>query len=276
MLFGALAFIQLIMAISSQNNLIYFFVFSEIAIALTSMFYTNYNVYRCYLKKISGIEVFANETNVINVELASSDKKLPFHIFIHWHFQKNAVYEAEASQYQIEWKPRRRGFQMYPKLQIESKYPFGLLRSWKICQTEDQVLVYPERKGLKDFPHFAAAHLTDSNMGLFQEHIEYKPGDSPRRIDWKASQKTQKLMIKKFEDATVAQLNFDWDMTQNMSSVEDRISQLALWISQAHKENLFFQLSLPNWNSGHSQGAEHLKACMTKLATWTPPQLVKS
>lgn len=264
------------MAISSQNNLIYFFVFTEISIALTSMFYTNYNVFRCYLKSISANRVYAHEENIIRVELASSDKKIPYNIFIGWSFSKEKNISAESGEYLISWMPKKRGYQRFPKVHLESKYPFGLLRSWKICQIETQIIVYPRRKGLSEFPKTSTQDNQQANVGLFQELKEFQSGDSPRRIDWRASVRTQKLLVKKFEDQQQVQYTFDWDQTRHLANIEDRISQLALWLDLAEKKNVSYQLILPGWQSSLSQGESQYLLCLEKLATWTPPQLVNS
>ncbi len=276
LLFGALAFVQLVMAISSQNNLIYFFVFAEISIALTSMFFTNYNIYRTYLKKISSQELYAQENNTVFIELASSDKKTPFHVFVRWNFEKNSTYASDSAIYELFWKPKRRGYQKFPKVHFESQFPFGLLKSWKVCQTTDSILVFPQRKGSLDIFKSSSSDQESSSQGLFQELKEYQRGDSPRRIDWRASQRTQKLLVKKFEDQKSSKMNLDWEYTRHLGSIEDRISQMALWVDVAQTKNFDFQVILPGWTSGVGSGKEHARSCLTKLATWTPPQLVSS
>lgn len=267
-LFGVLAFIQLVMAISSQNNLIYLFVLSEISVAMTSMFFTNYNVYRCYLKNLSHDDLFANETNWIHVELGSHDRQLPQQMSMRWIFSKEEFFFSEQLKGEIAWQPRRRGWQKIPRLNIESRFPFSLLRSWKIVRYPGEVLVFPERKGKEKFPESSLDRNNIANHGLFRDLRSFQNGDSLRRIDWRATQRLQHILVRRFEENESTKLDFTWEQTSHITDTEARISQLALWISLAEKSLEAFELTLPNWSSGVGKGKDHAKICYTHLATW--------
>ena len=263
--FGLIAVLQLMMAIFSQNNLIYLFVFSEISIALSSMFFTNNNMHRVQLSQISVTTSFAHEETSAEVSLINS--KPTYQLQARWSFSKMPIpFPASGSQVQIPWTPRRRGYQKLPRLVIESSFPFGLLRAWKVIRSEKEILVFPQRKGNPGFPTTSRGDRSLDQQGLFHDLRPFQRGDWPRRIDWRASQRAQQLLLRRYEEETAMQLDFCWEQTRLIGDFEDRISQLALWIDQAERQGAQYSLQIGNWNSGRSLGGNHWNRCFEYLA----------
>jgi len=265
--FGSLAFVQLMMAIASQNNLIYLFVFAEISIALASMFYTNLNIHRVQLDDIKTSDCFAQETNWVEIYLKTLKDKPIYQTSVRWNFEKTGLSLPPNTLFlSIPWTPKRRGLQKVPALTVESSYPFGLLRSWKIQRFHKEVLVLPCRRGNTNFPASSIGNNAVDNQGLFYDLRQFQRGDWPRRIDWRASQRAQKLLIRRFEEESSMQLEFSWNDTAHISNGEGRISQLALWVDKAEKQNSEYSLRVGAWNSGRGRGHGHWLKCMEHLA----------
>ena len=265
--FGSLAFIQLIMAIASQNNLIYLFVFSEISIALASMFYTNLNIHRVRLDEIKTTDCFANEANWVEIYLKTLKDKPIYQTSLRWNSEKTGLSLAPNTLFlSISWTPRKRGLQKLPALTVESSYPFGLLRSWKIQRSHQEILVFPARRGNVAFPPSAIGDKAVDKQGLFYDLRPFQRGDWPRRIDWRASQRAQKLLIRRFEEESSMQLAFEWSDTAHLTNAEERISQLALWVDTAEKQSSDYSLRIGAWNSGRGRGYAHWRKCMEHLA----------
>ncbi len=270
-----LSLIQLIMAIGSQNNLIYLFVFSEISIALSSMFFTNSNILKTRLKKMKCSTAFAGEETWVQVQLFNGKKIPPQNLQVSWtkaqtdfKFPLDSFLETflENLQFSLPWIPKRRGLQSYPRLRIQSTFPFGLLRAWKVLQTEGELLVFPKRQGSPVFPISASLQSAQENAGLFFDLRVFAPGDSPRRIDWKASLRTQQFLIRRFEQEGTPRLNFIWQQTEKLPLFEDRVSQLALWVDLAERESAVYSLCIGSWQSKQSSGPSHWKDCLEYLA----------
>ncbi len=255
------------MAIASQNNLIYLFVFAEISIALASMFYTNLNIHRVSLKEISTGDCFAQEPNWVEVHLQTLNDKPIYQTSLRWNFEKEGLSLPPATlMVAIPWAPRRRGRQRPPALTIESTYPFGLLRSWKLQRSDTEVIVYPARRGASGFPSSSVGDRAVDKQGLFYDLRPFQRGDWPRRIDWRASQRAQKLLIRRFEEESSMQLEFHWSQTAHLKNGEDRISQLALWVDKAEKQSSDYSLQVGSWSSGRGRGPAHWRRCMEHLA----------
>lgn len=259
--------IQLIMAITSQNNLIYLFVFAEISVALASMFFTNFNIQKVEIQSASSEFCFALEDNWVTVFLSSSNQKPSFQLHLRWSSKKEGVLiPPSVYQVQIGWKPNRRGRQKIPKLTIESTFPFGLLRAWKIERPDHEVIVYPTRRGDLSFPRSSLGDQMVQEHGLFYDLRAFQRGDWPQRIDWRASQRSQQLLIRRFEEEASVQLDFRWSHVQNILDFEDKVSQLALWVDQAERQGASYSLQIGSWNSGQGRGTTHWSQCMQQLA----------
>ena len=255
------------MAIAAQNNLIYLFVFAEISIALASMFYTNLNIHRVSLKEVQVPQCFAQEPNWIEVHLKTLNDTTIYQTSVRWSSEKEGISLPPATMFAaLKWTPRRRGLQRIPTLTIESAYPFGLLRSWKLQRTEKEVLVYPCRRGESGFPSSSIGEQAIDNQGLFYDLRPFQRGDWPRRIDWRASQRAQQLLIRRYEEQNSTQLEFDWRQTATLKNGEDRLSQLALWVDKAEKQASDYSLRIGNWNSGRGRGPAHWQKCMEHMA----------
>lgn len=265
--FGSLALIQLIMAIASQNNLIYLFVFAEISVALASMFFTNHNIWKTNLTSARVENCFAGEENWVTFQVETRNNKPGYHLQLRWNFDKNPVQVLPSStEALLPWSPRRRGLQKFPRLTLESSFPFGLLRAWKIISLPQEVLVFPARKGNPSFPPSTVGNQNLEQHGLFYDLRAFQRGDWPRRIDWRASQRAQKLLIRRFEEEATVQMNFHWQQVSHLKDFEEKVSQLALWVDLAERQGSEYNLILGNWKSGQSRGPAHWATCMEKLA----------
>lgn len=266
---------SLVMAIGYTNNLIYFFVFFTISICLTTMLVTNDNIDRVLIQDVKAQDLFANEESVVEVTLKNRKARSAWDLSLFFSkterssvTQVAAFHETRAS---VLWVPPHRGEVRLPRLIMESTFPFGLLRAWKRGVLPTSLLVFPERKGQAQFPAPSREARGIDTTGLFREHRSYQSSDSPRRIDWRVVAKQQKLLVRKFETPEKQTLHFNWEQTSSLPMLEDRISQLALWVDLAEQQGHLYSLSIGIWNSEEDQGDEHWRKCMKHLALMTEP-----
>jgi len=137
----------------------------------------------------------------------------------------------------------KRGKHPFPNIKIESSFPLGWLRFVKSIPTPKQIVVFPEPKG-KPLREFLAKQK--SNIGYeadFDGLKSYSGYESASRIHWQSLAKGE-MMIKNFtlegEDSTLV-----FDFNSAGKTVEERLSQLSLWILEAEQLGLNFTLKLP-------------------------------
>ena len=249
--------------------------------ALAGARYTNNNVDLFQVIDVGSQGVFAHQTNPIFVTAQSRNPKL-----ILWDIEVQVGDKlTDANDIKIEsiggkslhqkssviWTPTGRGWQSAPRILIQSRFPFGMLRAWKYFESEKKFIVYPERKGQKEIPsldgkhadhHQALAQLT----GLFRDYREFERSDPPQRIDWKRSLKHQKHFVKNFEASGEKKVLIDWKMTNSSTDFEDKLSQMALWVDLCQSRNDLYSLKINEIQTGYLNYPGHYKDCMEKLA----------
>lgn len=273
--FGSLSFILLVMAIGYGNNILYFFVFLLVAMGLSTTWLTNKNVEAVRIRDLDVGGCFANEKNVFRarVENLTSKKTNLWDIEFVAESENQMLNEVQAlADVDILWTPQARGFLPFPRIRIQSRFPFKLARAWKYHDVARNFLVYPERKGELDLRALIGQQANRDeaakleNEGLFRDHRDFSNSDSPSRIDWKQSIKHQKHLIKNYERSGDRKLIIDWEMTKNCGGFEQRISQLALWVDVCHRQNELYSLRIKKYQTDFFASPGHYRSCMEKLA----------
>lgn len=266
-----MALVLFFFAVGYANNLIYIFVFFLISVALTSVLITNKNVDGVEAENIYAENVFAEERNVLVVHLKNYFTAPAWSLVVF--FEKtderselSSLNPSSEENVSVYWKANKRGRVILPRLILQSTFPFGLLRAWKIFKKPREVLVYPARKGDSQFPQKSYGSEELKNSGLFRDHREYQSSDSMMRIDWRASARRQELLVKNFEEMEKPSLRFSWGQTSHLSDFEARVSQLCLWIDEAEKRGHAYSLELNNKKTPLERGPAHWKMCLETLA----------
>ncbi len=249
--------------------------------ALSGMWLTNRNIELFEVIDLSANMVFAKQENQLQIQYQNLNLKSfiwDIEILIENNKSKNLHQIEELisgkipRRSYITWSPAKRGLQQSPRLLIQSRFPFRMLRAWKYFQQESEFIIYPERKGLNQIPSPKILPNTDAknniqdNKGLFLDHREFQKTDSPKKIDWKVSLKHQKHFVKNFETGEEKKILIDWNMTNQILDFEDKISQLALWIDISHKKSEHYSLKINQDQTNYECNDSHYKKCMEKLA----------
>ena len=164
----------------------------------------------------------------------------------------------------------QRGYHRLPRFTFSTTFPLGLFKAWSYVEVETGFLVYPKPAGIRQLPEqsFYKATLTgDQGHGTddFTGQRKYHPGDSLRQVNWKALAKEQGLLTKQFGGDRCEELWLDWSHSQGLG-LEQRLSQLALWIIEAERAGISYGLHIPNQDIAPSHGEGHKQQCMKALA----------
>ncbi len=268
-----MAFVLFFMALGYANNLIYIFVFFMISVAFTGMLITNRNVDIVTLlpEQLRPQALFVGVAGTVSVPLKNRATVKAFEIQVLFEKSKDITSKQiveQLSEVEVEalFFPQRRGLIQLPRLVVQSTYPFGLLRAWRVYRVEQKVLVFPEKRGDQKFPSDSLGEQVLQNAGLFRDHRVFQSSDSVNRIDWRASSRHQELLVKNFEEPERPQLRFDWDQTQNLPTFEARLSQLALWVDEAEKRQHSYSLNLGSKHFPIDHGKAQWFRCLEALA----------
>jgi uncharacterized protein (DUF58 family) len=177
------------------------------------------------------------------------------------------------AQMRLRRVARQRGPLTLGSVEIETRYPLGLFRAWTRVSLSASVLVYPAPAAYAPSPGLAAVseRRGSGDLGRGAEDFvgprAYQPGDSPRRVDWKALARERGLVVKQFGGDRSARVLIDWDEVRAADD-ESRLSLLARQILDAHERGCGYGLRLPGLEIKQDRGEPHKHRCLAALARY--------
>lgn len=270
--FAILLLLMLLGSINYSNSLGYMLTFLLASLAVVTILFTYQNLLNLKVTLGQPEPVFAGAKLSIPFYIENNQQDR-FSILIS--HDKSAGYTTDIPiNHYFEFKytliAEKRGSHNIPRFTLSTTFPLGLFRAWSYVEIDKHFLVYPKPEGLRQLPEqsFYKATLTgDQGHGSddFAGQRKYHPGDSLRQINWKALSKEQGLLIKQFGGDRYEELWLDWSHTDG-SGIEQRLSQLALWIIEAEHAGIAYGLNMPGQEIPPSHGESHKQQCMKTLA----------
>ena len=196
-------------AINTGNNLIYLVLAMMLSILVISIAVLDLNL-RGLVLGLSIIQpVFAKSRSLLKVSLLNKKKFMPSYS-IHVTFpegiegQCTVPHVSSSSQVSVEIEGmfKRRGIFRYGDFSLESSFPFILFKESVRARVGGEVIVYPEIKEIdelipemigSDYAPYVTRHGPGDEFLMIRE---FRYGDNMRRVQWKTSAKTGKLMVK--------------------------------------------------------------------------------
>ncbi|MCP4151644.1 MAG: DUF58 domain-containing protein [bacterium] len=166
----------------------------------------------------------------------------------------SSVNPGVAATFQVELEPLRRGYLELTGITIGSPGPFGLFRGVKELDVHDRVLILPKRYPLPQLRlpgsrkyHSGGVAMTTSigNSSEFISLRDYRPGDPLRHIHWKSWAKTDRLIIKEFQDEYFVRhaLILDTDINNgDRESFEEAVSVAASFVLTVQNQESLLDL----------------------------------
>ena len=104
----------------------------------------------------------------------------------------------------------------------------------------------------------------------FDELRDYRPGDSPRHVDWKASSKNRTLIVKQFSGSYGGRLHFDFNALVGGGGfdTETALSIMCGWVVEAEERDLVFGMGLDGREVAPGSGKAHCRICLKMLALY--------
>ena len=180
-----------------------------------------------------------------------------------------ALPDANDVQVELSLPTTTRGWLRPGRLALSTSQPLGLARAWSYFWPDLSVLVYPMLE-----VHAPPLPTHDGQgermrvraQGEEPHHLrDYRVGDPPRQVAWKASARTGKLLVREYEAHSDRDIRLDWNTLAGLP-YETRISRLARWVVEADRIAARYVLVLPGSILGPAQGHAHRHACLQALA----------
>lgn len=177
----------------------------------------------------------------------------------------------ETTRVIIRVPAARRGLLAAPRVSITSRYPFGWFRAWSVVRAEARCPVYPRPVGNRNLPVSALdprprGGARGSGADDFIGFRDYRPGDSPRHIHWRAVARGHGTPVKLFGGAEAAEVLLSWQAASG--SDESRLSQLCRWVLEANERGIRFALEIPGTRLSPGLGEGHRAEALRSLAVY--------
>lgn len=164
---------------------------------------------------------------------------------------------------------RRRGWQRVGRVTLSTEHPLGLFRAWSVLHPDLALLVHPRAEAKSPpLPRRAARERGPELKPLGEEWSglrDYRLGDAPRLIAWKATARQDRLMVKEFVAPQSAEVELAWHDVA-LPDVEARIARLARWVLEADEARVPYRLVLPGGSYGPASTPAHRAECLRALA----------
>jgi uncharacterized protein (DUF58 family) len=265
-------------AASSQNNAAsYLLLFSLTSVFLISIPHTFLNLGGLNAKTESVKPAFAGQELSLPVEITNDSRVTRHGIALSLPDSSGAreridnIPAGKGARVVLRSSASVRGEHEVGKLCLASVYPLGFIRAVKHIAAPQRYVVYPKPAGDPNLPIGHARFGQSRSQAEFGEGDDfagvrpYVPGESQRHIDWKAVARGQALMTKQFTIEADAPFYLDFAAV-GFSNLEDRLSQLALWVIEAERTRRPYGLRLPTGEFPPSLGEAHFHRCLRALA----------
>jgi uncharacterized protein (DUF58 family) len=271
--FAFMVFAMFIGAMNYGNNLALALAFLLGALGLTAMHHCHRNLAGIRISSAVTEPVFAGQLAQFRVAIENPSRVSRHEITIgneHGTAQPVRLDTDDRAILEVNLPATRRGYLALEYFEVSTRHPFGLFRAWSYVHTPMRCIVYPRpsERGLPPPPletDTGGAQETTRGDEEFAGFRTFHPGDSPRRIAWKAYAREQGLLVKVHAGTAVTSHLFDLDTTHG-TSIEARLSQLCRWIEDAYAQGRAFGLRLPGTFIPPNIGPAHRQRCLTALA----------
>ena len=274
LLFGILLIGMLIGSINYSLSLGFVLTFLLGGLAIVAMLHTWRNLAHLEVAAGRSDPVFAGETAGFGIRLNDRTGRDRYAIGVRQRAGQ-AVYADIPAQgtadLLLPLPTQRRGWLDPGRLTVFTEFPLGLFHAWSYVDLNQACLVYPRPAAQAALPPHSAStgengsHQDTQGDDDFSGLRAYQQGDSPRRVDWKASAREQGLLTKQFQGAAHAMLWLDWQHLPGRDA-EQKISLLVRQVLDAQHQGLTYGLRLPGREIPPGNGERHAMACLEALA----------
>lgn len=283
--FAFLLLSMLLISINYNNPPGYLLTFLLTGVGLASIFHTHRALYGLRIEHEPPRPVFVGQTARFTLLVHVPKTATRHGIKISWTRlgpgQTQDALPTAATRFTLPAPALVRGRFVADCCVVSSIHPLGLFRAWSILCPAMACIVYPQPE--KTGPMWPRAVFSPKQafgtetLATVRENGEdfsglraYRLGDSPRRVAWKATARSQAMLSKDFlEQANDEDIWLQW-VDADQQDTEATISRLCRWVLEAEKTGHPFGLVLPGQTFAPDRGQVHRGRCLTALAFLKP------
>ncbi len=272
-IFALLLLLLLIGSINYGNNLAFFLTFLLAGLGIVATLHTWHNLVGLELSAGTVKPVFSGQPASFQVNLHNRRNGARPNIQMQINSQPATATDLDGSSrgaLRLQRDTVKRGLLDLGRVTVSTHYPLGLLRAWSYVEMDAICLVYPNPSSSRPPATLAGYHRSssgDKGVGVddFVGIRPYRPGDSPRHINWKALASERGLQTKQFGGDRADRLWLDWNSMPGMEC-EERLRRICRGVLDACDREQEFGLRLPGTELKPCRGQNHRHQCLGALA----------
>ena len=274
MMFGLVVFLMLLGSMNYSNSMGFLMTFFLGALGVVAMHNTHRNLEGLIIRRGRAEAVFAGNEAIFEIIVENPSRQPRDGITITLYGKPMSRTDLAAGGIQaLDYRmtAEKRGWLQAERFGVHTTWPFGLFKAWAWIYMPHPLLVYPEPASNPPAPPLRSAEqgesrASDGGQGDFSGLRDYRKGDAPRHVAWKASARLdKKLLVKEFKDGNAVSRDFDFESLP-AHDIESRLSILTRWILDAESAGERYALLLPNERIPLGQGGVHRDRCLKALA----------
>lgn len=195
-------------------------------------------------------------------------------------------HRASAEQ-RVEQLFEKRGHVLISGFELSTRFPFGFFRRRRRLRARDvDIIVFPKPEPVSDELHLLpmnAGRHASVRRGAGHDLLalrEYQPQDDLRHIDWKATARGQRLMVREFTAEDERRVTIAFDTRRPMGAAgefaerfEKGVTLAASLCAHFIEERAEVRLVVGEDGGRYGASQEHLYDCLRRLALTVPSQL---
>jgi len=265
-------------AASSQNNAaVYLLLFVLTAVFLVSIPHTLINLAGVTVTLESVQPAFVGQEVSLPLEVMNDSRAIRYGIELavsgsnRKRQRIDHIPSHKAARVTLRLPVRQRGEHSVEILYLTSAYPLGFIRFLKKFASSQTYIVYPKPAGEVRLPSSFVLRRDGRPLTEFGEGDDfagvrpYIHGESQRHIDWRAVARGQSLITKQFTAEAEGVVYLDFSAVRS-ADMEEKLSQLALWVIEAERARRPYALRLPGTQILPGVGQAHFHQCLRALS----------
>jgi len=301
-LYLAIVFVLALAALNTGNNLIFLILSCMLAGILVSGVLSRVSLTGISLKLLLPEHLFAGKPTLTTVTLENEKLSVPSFSLRVSSARGNGPADADVFGRPVyfPYLPRQssvarrvelvfphRGRWRQDAFAVSSKFPFGFLEKVRKVEMPLELIVYPPIEPTAEY--FEVLPLISGEMESFHRgrghdlHSirDYRPTDSARHVDWKATARAQQLKVREFarEDERKLELIFDpYIVSKNDPETAARQFEKAVTLCASLAWHYFeiaaeMRFRTPTFESPMAPAAAIIYDCLRELALMEPQKV---
>jgi uncharacterized protein (DUF58 family) len=273
--FGLMLFAMLLASMNYNNSMGFGLTFMLAGLGLVAMHWCHQNLTGARIRGFRTEPAFAGQPLALELHVENPSRSTRYElVFTCARHVATPVDLApgESRSVRIELPTQRRGRLPIEGIRVSTRFPFHLFTTWTWLHPDLSGIVYPQPAPPGDPPPPDSTDVggaQDDSRGEddFAGLRNFRPGDSPRHVAWKAAAREGDLLVKQFAGTDVTTHWLDWASVDGRDT-EDRLAQLCRWVIDAHSAGHAFGLRIPGTERPPAVGRRHRHRCLTALADY--------